>query len=112
MLLIIPLLCAQLIKGKHDMTAIFSMKKTALIIKIAFIRHLLRHHKAKPSPEYGSRQRATTREGYSSHCSLIARQRNDAAECDIYEHIKQHNFSYSKATAAHVGTHITKLISL
>ena len=65
----------------HDMTAKFSKKKTALsTTTVAFIHHLLRHHKAKPSPEYGSRQRATTRDGYSSHCSLIARQKNDAAE--------------------------------
>jgi len=44
---------------------------------------LLRHHKAKPSPEYGSRHSATTRDGYSSHCSLTARHRNEAAACDI-----------------------------
>ena len=32
----------------------------------------LRHHSANPRPQYGSRQSATCREGYSSHCSFIA----------------------------------------
>jgi len=46
--------------------------------------YLLRHQKTKPSPEYGSRQRATSRDGYSSHCSFMARHSSEAAACDIY----------------------------
>jgi len=46
--------------------------------------YLLKHQNTRPSPEYGSRQRASSREGYSSHWSFIARHSNDADAWDIY----------------------------
>jgi len=47
--------------------------------------NLLRHQRTKPSPEYGSRQRATSRDGYNSHCIFIERQMAIEHAWDIYK---------------------------
>ena len=44
---------------------------------------LQRHQRTKPRPQYGSRQMATSRDGYSSHCSLTERQKALVAPWDI-----------------------------
>lgn len=58
------------------------------VIASGDVSHLQRHQRTKPRPQYGSRQMATSREGYNSHWSFIERQKALVAVWDIWEDIK------------------------
>lgn len=45
---------------------------------------LQRHQRTKPRPQYGSRQMATSLDGYNSHCSFTDRQKAPTALWDIW----------------------------
>lgn len=45
---------------------------------------LLRHHKANPRPQYGSKHKAICRDGYNSQAIFIERQSDVTAAWDIF----------------------------
>jgi len=45
--------------------------------------HLLRHHKANPKPQYGSKHNAICLDGYSSHANFMDLHNDVTAAWDI-----------------------------
>lgn len=60
---------------------------------------LQRHHSTKPRPQYGSRQMATSLDGYSSHCSFTERQKAPTALWDIWREVgrrERHDITHTE----------------